>query len=108
MSPHQRGILRHALGLRTASGRPYRNRFVTGPGSDDYADCMALVAAGLMTRRPGNKLTGGDDVFTVTEFGMRFARIPEKEVWQRLEAAKRRLAEAQAEHEAAMAAWEKL
>lgn len=28
--------------------------------------------------------------------------------WQRLEAAKRRLAEAQAEHDAAMAAWEKL
>jgi hypothetical protein len=104
MSPHQLTILRHALGLRTARGRPYR--FVTGPGSDDYADCMALVEAGLMTRRPGNELT--DDVFTVTETGMQFARrVPEKE-WQRLEAAKRRLAEAQAEHDAAMAAWEKL
>jgi hypothetical protein len=28
--------------------------------------------------------------------------------WQRLEAAKQRLAEAQAEHDAAIAAWEKL
>lgn len=114
MSPHQLTILRHALGLYTARGTPYRNHFVTGPGRDDYADCMALVEAGLMERFPGNNLTGGDDVFTVTETGMQFARAPEKE-WQRLEAVKRRLAEAQAalaeaqaEHDAAMAAWEKV
>lgn len=44
----QRDILRHTLGV--GRGRiGWRNHFCTGPGSDDYADCEALVAAGLMT-----------------------------------------------------------
>jgi hypothetical protein len=30
---------------------------------------MALVSAGLMTVRPGNALSGGDDVFHVTDAG---------------------------------------
>ena len=61
----QRDILRHALGVgRGRSG--WRNHFVTGPGSDDYADCEALVAAGLMTKRSGGPLSGGDPVYRYT------------------------------------------
>lgn len=63
-------ILQHSLGLEDhGQGTPYRNHFVTGPGSADHDHCMALVAAGLMTRRPGSALTGVDDLFTVTEAG---------------------------------------
>lgn len=63
-------ILRHSLGLnQNGNGRSYRNYFVTGPGSDDYAICMSLVERGLMTRSKGNAITGGDDVFRVTEAG---------------------------------------
>jgi hypothetical protein len=50
MTPRQRDIMKHALGA--GKGRPgWRNYFVTGPGSDDYDDCEALVAAGMMTKR---------------------------------------------------------
>lgn len=63
-------ILRHALGTGDKGrGRSYRNHFVTGPGSDDYDDCEALVAAGMMSRHQGNSLSGGDPIFTVTEQG---------------------------------------
>lgn len=63
-------ILRHSLGLKDdGKGRPYRNYFVTGEGCTDYPLCMALVSEGLMTRRAGYELSGGYDVFCVTEAG---------------------------------------
>lgn len=75
ISARQREILRHALGLRPdGSGRSYRHHFVTGPGSDDFDDCVLLVERGLMARRPGNVLTGGDDLFLVTDAGNEAAR----------------------------------
>jgi hypothetical protein len=67
------GILQHALGVDAhGQGRQYRNHFVTGEGSDDYPTCMELVTAGLMTRRAGSQLTGGDDLFQVTDDGRRY------------------------------------
>jgi hypothetical protein len=58
MTPRQRDIMKHALGAgRGAPG--WRNYFVTGPGSDDYDDCEALVAAGMMTKRSAGPLSGG-------------------------------------------------
>jgi hypothetical protein len=73
VTSEQRDILRHALGLGR-SDREYRNHFVTGPGSADYPHCQALVAEGLMTRRDGHPLSGGDPVFSVTEAGRTAAR----------------------------------
>ena len=73
MNCEQRDILRHALGLG-CSAREYRNHFVTGPGSTDYPHCEALVSAGLMARREGNPLSGGDPVYTVTYEGKAVAR----------------------------------
>jgi hypothetical protein len=73
LSDEKRHILRHALGLERGS-REYRNHFVTGPGSSDYANCEDLVGAGLMTKRPGHALSGGDPVYTVTEAGKMAAR----------------------------------
>jgi len=65
-------ILQHSIGAdqhgRIVRGGG-RNHFVTGEGSDDYPHCMALVAAGLMTRRAGSAISGGDDIFHVTEAG---------------------------------------
>ena len=68
MTEKQRDILRHALGLGRERNS-YRNHFVTGPGSDDYDDCEALVAAGLMSKRGGGPLSGGDPVYRVTDAG---------------------------------------
>ncbi|HYG43189.1 MAG TPA: hypothetical protein VEA17_09735 [Bordetella sp.] len=66
-------ILQHALGVdRHGRGSQYRNHFVTGPGSTDYPDCMALVESGMMQRRPGSEISGGSDIFTVTETGKQY------------------------------------
>lgn len=70
MNEKQLHILQHSLGLdKYGHGTFYRNHFVTGEGSDDHDDCMALVNLGFMTFRPGNALSGGDDVFRVTDAG---------------------------------------
>ena len=78
MDNEQHNILRHALGLSSvgmkSSDREYRNHFVTGPGSTDYPHCEALVAAGLMTKRPGHPLSGGDPIYAVTDEGKTVAR----------------------------------
>ena len=70
ISDKQRDILRHALGFGRRTRPGWRNHFVTGPGSDEYTDCEALVAAGLMTKRSGGPLSGGDPVYRVTDAGM--------------------------------------
>lgn len=63
-------VLRHALGVGDAgTGRAYRNHFVTGAGGADHTLCTSLVAVGMMTQHAGSALSGGDDVFTVTERG---------------------------------------
>lgn len=70
MTTKELDVLRHSLGLDSnGRGRAFRNHFVTGEGSDDYSACCALVDAGLMTRRNGNALSGGDDIFIVTDAG---------------------------------------
>ena len=63
-------ILQHSLGVdQFGRGERYRNHFVTGEGSVDYPICMEAVERGLMHRRSGNALTGGNDLFTVTDAG---------------------------------------
>lgn len=72
MDNKQLHILQHSLGLdEYGRGTFYRNRFVTGEGSKDHSDCMALVEQGFMTRMGSVKMYGGDDYFTVTEDGKR-------------------------------------
>lgn len=63
-------ILQHSLGVdEYGRGQQYRNHFVTGEGSIDYPICMAAAERGLMRRRAGNELSGGDDIFHVTDAG---------------------------------------
>ena len=78
MTNEQRDVMRHALGLGRAS-REYRNHFVTGPGTTDYPHCEALVAAGLMRRREGNPLSGGDQIYSVTDAGRAALKTPNDE-----------------------------
>lgn len=74
MDSKQLHILQHSLGLdEYGRGTMYRSHFVTGEGSDDHADCMALVEAGYMGVRKNHPLAGGDDGFWVTEAGKRAA-----------------------------------
>lgn len=65
-------VMRHALGLDdSGAGRPYRNHFCTGPGSDDWEVCNGLMERELMSRRSPSELTGGDYMFHVTPEGLR-------------------------------------
>lgn len=63
VSPQQREILRHALGWP----KNYRNHYCTGEGSNDFPDCEALVAAGMMSRH--KKSWTPDAIYIVTEEG---------------------------------------
>ncbi|TYC93011.1 hypothetical protein [Novosphingobium sp. BW1] len=66
-------ILQHSLGVdQYGRGEQYRNHFVTGEGSVDFPACIAATLFGLMNRRQGNVLSGGDDVFRVTPEGKRW------------------------------------
>lgn len=73
MTPQQRELARHALGLPGKSKQSYRNHFVTGPGCADHAEWVQMVAAGHAWRRAGSELTGGDDLFGMTLTGARMA-----------------------------------
>jgi hypothetical protein len=75
LSEAQIHILRHSLGVPDpGQTNMYRNHFVTGEGSLDHPDCMALVEAGLMTRHRGNPVTGDMDLFLVNDAGKRAVR----------------------------------
>lgn len=64
-------IMQHAQGLdEYGRGSRYRNHFVTGPGSDDWNHCTALVGLGFMEDHGMRPLYGtGQHCFTVTEAG---------------------------------------
>jgi len=73
----QLGLARHALGLDGRRTATYRNRFVAGPGHEDYPAWMLMVRAGFAVRHDGGKLAfGGDDLFCLTKDGARSALIP--------------------------------
>jgi hypothetical protein len=77
MTPEQIELARHALGLPNERQQSYRNRFVAGPGHDDYGTWLAIVDAGCATRRSGRRLPfGGDDFFSLTRFGAEAALKP--------------------------------
>ncbi len=48
----------------------YRNRYITGPGSNCFDDCLELCAAGLMKDCGPQEMMRGDHLFSVTEAGI--------------------------------------
>nr|DAH83242.1 MAG TPA: hypothetical protein [Caudoviricetes sp.] len=73
ISAHQLSLLNHALGLRPDRREPFRNHFVAGDGHHDQSDLLALVDAGMMTRRDNPEWMGGGDVFHVSDAGTEYA-----------------------------------
>ncbi len=77
MTPAQRELARHALGLNSRNRRSYRNHFVAGKGHIDYAEWLALTAQGDAARIDGGRLAfGGDDLFRLTRKGAEAALEP--------------------------------
>ena len=56
MTPAQRELARHALGLPNAGRKSYRNRYFAGAGGPTAAQWQAMVAAGEAEGgEPGHK-----------------------------------------------------
>ena len=51
MTPRQRELARHAIGLPNDKRQSYRNRFIAGRGHVDFADWMAMVNDGHAVKR---------------------------------------------------------
>ncbi len=69
MTARQIELARHALGLRSSNKTSYRNHFCASEGHADFAEWMRMVESGFATRRAGNEMSGGDDVFRLTSVG---------------------------------------
>ncbi|MET3648076.1 hypothetical protein [Phyllobacterium ifriqiyense] len=71
MTPEQKELARHALGLPNNSRRSYRNRFVT---EEDNPEWSALVKAGHAKMRAAKTLPfGGSAMFWLTLEGAKLA-----------------------------------
>lgn len=75
MTPEQIELARHALGLDDRRKQSYRNRFCAGPGHDDYAAWVAMVADGNAEQHK-SKLYAGDSMFFLTKAGATAALRP--------------------------------
>lgn len=81
MTPKQRDLARHALGLPNKKNVSYRNHFCIGAGGDGYADWEDLVSKGLAVKRTSDHW-GGDDMFHLTLEGALMVREPKEHLSQ--------------------------
>ena len=79
MTPEQKKLARHALGLPNPKKTSYRNHFCAGPGHIDYAEWLKMVDAGYAIRCVGPSW-GGDDMFHLTLKGAIAAREPKEHI----------------------------
>jgi hypothetical protein len=75
VTPKQRELIRHALGLPNDRNESYRNHFCAGLGHDDWKDWLDMVARGLAVRRESGNW-GGDSMFHVKLETALFVREP--------------------------------
>jgi len=69
-------ILQHSLGLdEFGQGTSYRNHYVASDGHHSFSECCELVEAGFMKRYPPSQLTGGGDLFAVTDAGRTYVAM---------------------------------
>jgi hypothetical protein len=74
MTPRQRKLARHALGLPNAARRSYRNHYVAAYAAGPYDDWAAMVDAGEAGAAPA--IRNGRQRFWLTEKGARAALDP--------------------------------
>lgn len=67
MTPEQRRLARHALGLPNPDRRSYRNRFCAGRGGPQDRDWRAITNAGFAWRWPWG--WSGGDFYALTRAG---------------------------------------
>lgn len=73
MTPSQKELARHALGLPNVMNISYRNSFCATPDHPDWENWQNMVAEGYAIRRD-SELWGGDSMFHLTLKGAFAAR----------------------------------
>lgn len=73
MTPAQRELARHALGLPNDRRRSYRNRYVAEDGGRAWKEWQELVGRGYAEARPLSAHSAGRTLFNLTEAGARSA-----------------------------------
>lgn len=79
MTPRQKRLARHALGLPNAQNRSYRNRFIATYAPGDFDDWAAMARAGLADHAAPVAALGGRITtyrFWLTEAGAEAALEP--------------------------------
>lgn len=76
MTPAQKRLARHALGLPNKRKQSYRNYFTAGKAHPAHPDWLGMVAAGDATTRAKVRHLGGDDIFWLTRQGAEAALEP--------------------------------
>lgn len=69
MTPRQKELARHALGLDGTRKQSYRNRFFAGPGHDDFEEWCAMVLDGYARGREPDPGHRPDHAFWLTYKG---------------------------------------
>jgi hypothetical protein len=73
MTPEQRELARHALGLPNKTGKSYRNWYAVEDGHEATADWDAMVSTGLATASRKVEWMAGEYVFRLTRYGAELA-----------------------------------
>lgn len=73
LTPTQRELARHALGLPNDRKQSYRNRFIASEGHADFAEWEAMVATGAAMVCRAVPLYAYDDAFWMTPEGAKAA-----------------------------------
>lgn len=76
MTPEQKELARHALGLPNTKRTSYRNHFVAEEGHVDFDNWRGMVAAGNAKEHGPRAMFGGDYCFTLTKQGAELALEP--------------------------------
>jgi hypothetical protein len=73
MTPEQKEIARHMLGLPNKQRRSYRNRFCGGEGHSDYPILIAMQEQGYLMRVPAKRMSTVEDMWFLAPFAARLA-----------------------------------
>jgi hypothetical protein len=76
LTPKQRSLARHALGLTDGRKQSYRNRFVADAAHEDHPEWMRMVRKGAASYRAAQAMFGGSDLFWLTQAGAQAALEP--------------------------------
>lgn len=79
ITPKQRELARHALGLPNKQNTTYRNHFCIGKGGDGYEDWEALAAQGAAVKAVGGVNWSGD-FFYLTLEGAKAVLLPKEHI----------------------------